>query len=158
MKESCRRLAWSSMILAAGHTSYAVAQNYNVRNYPVMDLSIADPANVRVLSSISFDLLANLAPYPQYALLFSAEAVAQSPFMFTTYSPKETVWALHDRALMLWHSCTRMRKNVHATDHEKSQFAMKVWLEADALEAALNSHTCGLERASIFQAREFIFK
>lgn len=42
-KESCRRLCWSSMILAAGHISYTTA---NRAHAP--DLFIADPANVCV--------------------------------------------------------------------------------------------------------------
>lgn len=41
-KESCRRLCWSSMILAAGHISYTTANNQSQR----LDLFIADPANV----------------------------------------------------------------------------------------------------------------
>jgi hypothetical protein len=40
-KESCRRLCWSSMILAAGHVSYTTAQRLQG-----LDLFIADPANV----------------------------------------------------------------------------------------------------------------
>jgi len=40
----------------------------------------------------------------------------------------------------------------------KAQFATKAWLEADALEAALSKHTCSIERAFIYQAREYIFK
>lgn len=51
-----------------------------------------------------------------------------------------------------------MRRNNTITDNEKAQFAMKAWLEADSLEQALNCHTCALERAFIFQAREYIFK
>lgn len=51
-----------------------------------------------------------------------------------------------------------MRNDTRATDVEKAQFAVKAWLEADALESALNKHTCGIERAFIFQAREYIFK
>lgn len=52
----------------------------------------------------------------------------------------------------------RMRRDERATDTDKAQFAVKTWLEADALEAALNKHTCGIERAFIFQGREYIFK
>ena len=52
----------------------------------------------------------------------------------------------------------RMRNNVHATDNEMAQFALKAWLEADRLEVALNKHTCAIERAFLFQAREYIFK
>lgn len=40
-KESCRRLCWSSMILAAGHISYTTAQRSEG-----LDLFISDPANV----------------------------------------------------------------------------------------------------------------
>lgn len=51
-----------------------------------------------------------------------------------------------------------MRNDRNATDNDKAQFAVKAWLEADGLETALNRHTCGIERAFIFQAREYIFK
>lgn len=44
-KESCRRLCWSSMILAAGHISYTTAQRSQG-----LDLFIADPANVSIFS------------------------------------------------------------------------------------------------------------
>ena len=46
MKESCRRLCWSSMILAAGYASYAVAHKSSV-----VDLFISDPSNVCILSA-----------------------------------------------------------------------------------------------------------
>ena len=39
-----------------------------------------------------------------------------------------------------------------------AQFALKAWLEGDRLEVALNKHTCAIERAFLFQAREYIFK
>ncbi|KDR82669.1 hypothetical protein GALMADRAFT_275797 [Galerina marginata CBS 339.88] len=130
-KESCRRLCWSSMILAAGHISYTTA--YRSEG---LDLFIADPAN--------------------YALLFSGESVARSPAL-ANHSSKDTIWALHDRSFLLWHGCIRMRKSNIATDNDKAQFAVKAWLEADSLEQALNRHTCSIERAFIFQAREYIF-
>lgn len=41
-KESCRRLCWSTLALAAGHTSYASANTGNG-----LDLSITNPVNVR---------------------------------------------------------------------------------------------------------------
>lgn len=44
-KESCRRLCWSSMILAAGHISYTTAHRSQG-----LDLFIADPANVSAFS------------------------------------------------------------------------------------------------------------
>jgi len=119
------------MILAAGHISYTTAHRSQG-----LDLFISDPAN--------------------YALLFSGESVARSPAL-SGYSSKDTVWALQDRSFLLWHGCIRMRNNSHATENDKAQFARKAWLEADRLEVALNKHTCALERAFLFQAREYIF-
>jgi len=130
-KESCRRLCWSAMTLAAGHISYTTAHRSQC-----LDLFISDPAN--------------------YAILFSGESVASSPALYG-YSSKDTIWALYDRSFLLWHGCIRMRNNDHATENDKAQFAMKAWLEADRLEVALNKHTCAIERAFIFQAREYIF-
>jgi len=42
-KESCRRLCWSSMFLAAGHISYTTSRHAGSLDY---DLFISDPANV----------------------------------------------------------------------------------------------------------------
>ena len=51
-----------------------------------------------------------------------------------------------------------MRNDARATHDDKAHFAVRAWLEGDALESALNNHTCDIERAFIFQAREYIFK
>ncbi|RXW24524.1 hypothetical protein EST38_g1354 [Candolleomyces aberdarensis] len=102
-----------------------------------LDLFIADPSN--------------------YALLFSGESVARPPSLFGAQSSKDTVWALHDRAFLLWHGCVRMRSDARINDADKGHFAVRAWLEADALGEALNKHTCEIERAFIFQAREYIF-
>jgi len=125
-KESCRRLCWSAMTLAAGHSAYSSASRTHGVN-----LFISDPSN--------------------YALLFSGEAVAHSP------AAKDTIWALFDRSFLLWHACIKMRNDTSAPVVDKGQFAIKAWLEADALEEALNRHTCGIERAFLFQGREYIF-
>ena len=71
---------------------------------------------------------------------------------------KETVWALYMRTMLLWHSCVRMRWDASQGDAEKAQFAVAAWLEADKIEQALDAHTCGIERAFLFQGREYLFK
>jgi hypothetical protein len=50
-----------------------------------------------------------------------------------------------------------MRHDPSATDGEKAQFGVSAWHEVDALEKALNAHTCGLERSFLFQGREYLF-
>jgi hypothetical protein len=47
-KESCRRLCWSSMMLAAGHTSYGAS----VQRSTGIDLFISNPSNVSPFSII----------------------------------------------------------------------------------------------------------
>ncbi|KAG6844662.1 hypothetical protein H0H87_005030 [Tephrocybe sp. NHM501043] len=141
-KESCRRLCWSSIILAAGHVSYTTAHRFGALN-----LFISDPSNVGCLWL-----------YPSFDSLNVLKSIAYSPTLSSHHSSKDTIWALHDRSFLLWHSCTRMRSDMRASDDAKAHFAVKTWLEADALEAALNKHTCRIERQFIFQAREYIFK
>ncbi|KAJ7095744.1 hypothetical protein B0H15DRAFT_774458 [Mycena belliarum] len=125
-KESCRRLCWSSIILAAGHSNYTFANRSHI-----VELFISDPSN--------------------YALLFSGESLDHSP------AAKDTIWALHDRSFLLWHACIKMRNDASASVSDKGQFAIKAWLEADAIEQALNRHTCDIEKAFIYQGREYIF-
>jgi hypothetical protein len=60
--------------------------------------------------------------------------------------------------MLLWHACVRICHDIHANDAEKARFGMAAWLEVDALEEALNNHNCGLERAFLFQGREYLFK
>ncbi|KAK0487403.1 hypothetical protein IW261DRAFT_1447708 [Armillaria novae-zelandiae] len=130
-RESCRRLCWSALSLAAGHVAYA-----NANHHQGPELFISDPSN--------------------YALLFSGESMARSPSL-SYNTPKDTIWALFDRSFLLWHGCVRMRHDHTATEAEQAQFTVKAWLEADAIEANLNRHTCAIERSFIFQAREYIF-
>ncbi|KAL4267571.1 Zn(2)-C6 fungal-type domain-containing protein [Pleurotus pulmonarius] len=133
-RESCRRLCWSAMTLAAGFISYMTAHKV-----APLDLFIADPAN--------------------YAILFNGECYTRAPNSPDPHSPspKDTIWALHDRLYLLWHSCMRARTNTITSNEQKAQFARSAWLEADSLEQALSRHTCNLERAYIYQGREYLF-
>ena len=67
------------------------------------------------------------------------------------------LWTLYLRSMLLLHSCVRKRADSMSTEAERAHFAMHTWLEIDALENALNQHTCDLERNFGFQAREMIF-
>ncbi|KAF7985587.1 hypothetical protein HWV62_3877 [Athelia sp. TMB] len=125
-KETCRRLCWSTVILAAGISSYTTAEQADG-----LELFVTEPSN--------------------FALLFPGEALTPS------HNSKNSIWALNYRTMLLWNSCVRMRRDSRASDAEKARFGMAAWLEVDDLEAALNGHTCGLERAFLFQGREYLF-
>lgn len=76
----------------------------------------------------------------------------------STVSPSlaktETVWALYARIILLWHACLRIQ---NVKDRERAVFAYSVWLEADAIENALDGHGCNIERAFLYHGREYLF-
>ena len=73
-------------------------------------------------------------------------------------APKDSIRALYMRAMLLWHSCIRMRRMTNISDGDKARFAVNGWLEVDKIEEGLNRHTCNIERAYLFQGREYLFK
>ncbi|RPD73973.1 hypothetical protein L226DRAFT_488145, partial [Lentinus tigrinus ALCF2SS1-7] len=129
-KEEGRRVVWSSIMLAAGHAGYASADAQLER----ADLYIKD--------------------YHNYALLFPGQVLSlegEAPI------PQNSVWNLCIRAMVLWHTSVRYRSNPAISLEERAQYAMNAWLEADAIETALKSHTCNLESGTMYQAREYLF-
>ncbi|KZP29121.1 hypothetical protein FIBSPDRAFT_816488 [Athelia psychrophila] len=106
-KETCRRLCWSTVILATGISSYTTA-----RQTEDLDLFVTEPANACDLS-------------PCFALLFPGESSVSSK------NPKNSIWALNYRTMFLWNSCVRMRRDLRATDAEKARFGMAAWSEVD---------------------------
>lgn len=73
------------------------------------------------------------------------------------HSWQSNVWNLCLRAMILWNTSVRQRGNATLTPQARAEYAMNAWLEADAIEAALNLHTCYLEESMLYQTREFLF-
>ncbi|QRW15183.1 Fungal Zn(2)-Cys(6) binuclear cluster domain [Ceratobasidium sp. AG-Ba] len=130
--EESRRLVWSSLTLAAGFTAHDAA-------------FAKDPTELHLIHASNF------------ALCFPAEVMMRG-VPNAVHSPQENVWALYARAMLLWNSCLTLRKKAERmTDTERAEFAVNVWLETNTIEEALNRHTCGYERNTLFQAREYLF-
>ena len=68
------------------------------------------------------------------------------------------MWALYLRAMLLWHSCLSLRTDTSISEADKADFAIRAWLETEAIEEALNKHVCGVERSSMYSGREYLFK
>lgn len=51
-----------------------------------------------------------------------------------------------------------MRWEHDSSEGDKAKFAVDAWLEVDKIEGALARHTCNIERACLFQGREYLFK
>ena len=60
--------------------------------------------------------------------------------------------------MLLWNACVRMRHDPSFSDVNRRDFAMRAWFETEAIEKALEWHTCSIERAYMFHGREFLFK
>ncbi|KAI0351438.1 hypothetical protein OH77DRAFT_938368 [Trametes cingulata] len=128
-KEECRRLVWSSVMLTASLNAYTSV----IEDMERSTLSIKDPRN--------------------FELLFPGESLALTG---TPVHPNN-VWTLYLRSMLLLHSCVHSRYDPHISEAQRAEFAMKAWLEVDAIEDALDRHTCGLERNFGYQAREMLF-
>ncbi|KAI0044523.1 hypothetical protein FA95DRAFT_1562170 [Auriscalpium vulgare] len=130
-REECRRLSWSAMMLVAGHSSYSSASST-----AGLDMFMIEPSN--------------------YSILFPGEALLPLQY-FDAAAGKETVWALYIRAMLLWNSCVRFRGDASHSDADRSAFAMRAWLESEAIERLLDRHSCGVERAWLYVGREYLF-
>ncbi|KAH9993709.1 hypothetical protein BJV74DRAFT_770667 [Russula compacta] len=131
-REECRRLCWSTLMLVSGQTSYA-----NATKWGFIDLFMIEPSN--------------------YSILFPGETLFPSHAHLNSMGGKDTVWALYIRTMLLWNSCVRMRHITSISDLDMSVFAMGAWIETEAIEEALNRHTCRVERAFFFHPRELLF-
>ncbi|KAL7279745.1 hypothetical protein ACG7TL_006152 [Trametes sanguinea] len=128
-KEECRRLVWATVMMTASLNSFISLTGC----FEHTKLSIQDPRN--------------------YAVMFPGESLAMAGF---SVQPNN-VWTLYLRAMLLLQCCVRVRGDKSLGDGDRAQYAMKAWLEMEAIEAALDRHTCGLERNLGFQAREMLF-
>lgn len=152
-REETRRLCWAALSLAAAHTAHCAAFHREP-----LDLFLSRPENVRRFTIILDSLVTNrYLRLIQYALLFPGEKNAPADENGgPNYSPKQSIWALYCRSMLLWNSCLRLRKS--ASDTEKAEFAMNAWLEAQEIADALDAHSCSTESHLIYMTREHLFK
>ncbi|KAI6040220.1 hypothetical protein EDC04DRAFT_2567248 [Pisolithus marmoratus] len=131
-KEDCRRLCWSALSLVASYTSRCIAS----RKEP-SEFFMTDPSNFR--------------------LLFPGEASERGSSDLKAQSPKDSIWALYCRSMLLWNFCTtRLRQNTFTTD-ETSDIALQAWREAQEIQDALDSHRCGLDMTLLYMCQEYVY-
>jgi len=86
----------------------------------------------------------------QYTLQFPGQSLLLS-MLYSELTPrKEMVWALYTDAQLLWHSCLHVRHNLSLTKVGKTDFAMRMWLETEAIKSMLNTHTCTIEQVFMY--------
>ena len=155
-KEECRRVVWATVMLTVSHNTKTTAGTDREPQH----LWIKDPANVSrvaVLRTFSVTPRPTLTAPRQYALLFPGETFAP-PGLAPIPASKDSVWALYMRTLLMWHSCLRSRSDATLSDADRAQYAITAWLELDAVEAAMDRHTCDIQSGFMMQMREVLFK
>jgi hypothetical protein len=60
--------------------------------------------------------------------------------------------------MLLWNACLRVRRDPTISDHDRTDFAIRTWMETEEIEKTLQLHTCGIERAFMYHGREYLFK
>jgi len=129
-REAARRLCWSALNVVATYTQNCVA----FRNEPA-DLFLTDPSNFR--------------------LLFPGEVSERGPDR-RMQSPKDSIWALYCRSMLLWNFCIRLRYRGYPSA-QSAELALEAFTETQNIQDALDSHTCNLDAALIYMCREYIY-
>ncbi|KAI0829772.1 hypothetical protein BC628DRAFT_1477485 [Trametes gibbosa] len=133
-KEECRRLCWCALTLVSAYTAQCSA----FHTEPV-ELTLADPAN--------------------YALLFPGEAHECMPGnrQVSGQSPKDSVWALYCRSMLLWNSCNWIHRADSLPSEQRARFAIHVFQETRSIQEALDMHVCNLDTGLMYVCREYLY-
>ncbi|KAI0338268.1 hypothetical protein BDW22DRAFT_1415626 [Trametopsis cervina] len=128
-KEECRRICWSALNLVASYTAQCAAFHQE----PI-ELYLTEPSN--------------------YAILFPGEAYART--QPSQVSPKDSVWALYCRSMLLWTSCIRQREDTW-TMEDRATFAARAFVETGCIQDALEMHCCNADNSLMYLTREYIY-
>ena len=105
-------------------------------------------------------LLTWAAAIAQYALLFPGEAYESlvGHQQVHEQSPKESVWALYCRSMLLWNSCTCVQRDETLTTDQRASFAISAFQETREIQDALDMHVCNLDTGLMYVCREYLYK
>ncbi|KAF8814824.1 hypothetical protein BYT27DRAFT_7156612 [Phlegmacium glaucopus] len=130
--EEIRRLCWAALSLVSEYVAQCKAFNEEPPRF-----FLCDPSNFGIL-------------FPGEVLDRRSPSYRASDYL----SPKESVWALYCRCMLLWNFCNRFRQP--GQDEQRAEQAHEAFLEAQAIEDSLNAHRCNLDTTLIYNSREYI--
>ncbi|KAL1945856.1 hypothetical protein VTO73DRAFT_1858 [Trametes versicolor] len=133
-KEECRRLCWCALTLVSTYTAQCAAFHTEP-----MEFRLADPAN--------------------YVLLFPGEAFERATNHQHAFgqSPKESVWALYCRSMLLWNSSSIIQRDDTLDPDDRARFAIDVFHETRDIQDALRMHTCNMDTGLAYVCREYLY-
>lgn len=73
-------------------------------------------------------------------------------------SPKESVWALYCRSMLLWNSSSIIQRDETLTTDERARFAIDVFHETRDIQDALKMHQCNIDTGLMYVCREYLYE
>ncbi|KAJ3848015.1 hypothetical protein EV368DRAFT_50103 [Lentinula lateritia] len=134
--EECRRVCWCAVGLIASYNAQCVAFDRKCPN-----LFLSDCSN--------------------FNLLFPGEVVDRASPTYRSvdsHSPKESVWALYCRSMLLWNYSNHLCNQSESPSETNAELAQESWSESQAIQDSLEMHICNLDTALIYMTREYIYK
>jgi len=95
---------------------------------------------------------------PQFRLLFPGEVSERGSPEHKPQSPKDSIWALYCRSMLLWNFCAiHLRKNTFASE-VTSELALQAWRETQEMQGVIDLHTCNLDMVLLYMCREYVYR
>ncbi|KAF7335676.1 Zn(2)-C6 fungal-type domain-containing protein [Mycena venus] len=141
--EECRRVCWAALSLATSFRTECLALS---RPDGCSALSICDPANYLVL-------------FPNELYDRGSFGSGRQEGSGTTAHPKNGIWALYCRSMLLANFCGNVvALNTENREERENQAEglQESWNEAQAIQDALDGHVCNLHTAVAYLCRENI--
>ncbi|KAI0633373.1 hypothetical protein C8Q77DRAFT_1114598 [Trametes polyzona] len=130
-REECRRMIWSSVAMVANMNAYA----------SVNPEGLTETVKLFVRE------------YENFALLTPSESLVLNGNPLQA----DDVWSLSLRAMLLLQACLRVRASTALSGAQRSEFAVRAWLEIDDIERRMERHTCNMASNYGFQSTEMLF-
>ncbi|KAJ6607183.1 hypothetical protein B0H10DRAFT_1956531 [Mycena sp. CBHHK59/15] len=145
--EECRRLCWSALSLV---TSYRAECMALARVDGCDGFSLCDPASFLVLF-----------PNEVYDRTYNAAAGRQGKSgIVPRTSPKNALWALYCRSMLLTNFCANVANRQgesRAEKEDRAEVLQESWCEAQEIHDALDAHRCNLHTAVTYLCRENVY-
>ena len=92
-------------------------------------------------------------------MLFPGEAYERALGHEQLYgqSPKDSVWAVYCRSMLLWSSALRPSDDRWSSEHQ-TRFTLDILAETRVVQAALDMHQCSVDSTLLDVCRVFLYK
>ncbi|KAH6883720.1 hypothetical protein BKA70DRAFT_1125789 [Coprinopsis sp. MPI-PUGE-AT-0042] len=161
--EEARRLCWSALDLVSAYLAQCAVDGRAGGRFWVADSSkwaLYFPGEaLESISSPSMQHHPHSPHSPSYQSQSPNLASSISPMHLT---PKESIWALYCRSMLLWCYTVGMREGPPPSgpqlEDQRAEEVWEAWTEVQAIEDSLDAHKCNLDTGLMYATREYVHK